>query len=152
MKYTPLYNLIIRGYHKSWVIIRVSIYKPRGVALTFASLILPHPPPPPHASPFCLTFSLCSGILPVFSFFSPMPRKGPAVPKYVRVMAFHDACKTLSEIRPIGLISLQRESHFREWFVVETFVCFPDKSWSDKRRYNALFYEEVVTRTIVSGK
>lgn len=33
MKYTPLYNLIIRGYHKSWVIIRVSIYKPRGVAL-----------------------------------------------------------------------------------------------------------------------
>lgn len=27
MKYAPLYNLIIRGYHKSWLIIHVSIYK-----------------------------------------------------------------------------------------------------------------------------
>lgn len=135
MKYTPLYNLIIRGYHKSWVIIRVSIYKPRGVALTFASLI---PPSPTPCISFLPTFSLCSSILPVFSFFSTMLRKGSAVPKYMRVMAFHDARKTLLEIRPIGLISL-REPHFREARMICCWnVCIYDKSWSDKYRHNVL--------------
>lgn len=141
MKYTPLYNLIIRGYHKSWVIIRVSIYKPRGVALTFASLILP--PPAPCIS-FLPTFSLCSGILPVFSFFLTMPRKGSAVPKYVRVMAFHDVRKTLSEIRPIGLISL-REPRFREARMICCWNVCPYLCQKLIGVGITLFYEEVVT-------
>lgn len=84
-----------------------------------------------HASPFCLPFLFVQ----VFSQYSRSswryPERAPPFLSIVRVMAFHDARKTLLEIRPIGLISLQRELYFWEWFVTKTSVCICDKNWSD---------------------
>lgn len=105
MKYTPLYNLIIRGYHKSWVIIRVSIYKPRGVALaslptprlravrvylppypsSFFVRIFIHPPNPRPADPFS------NAILSFFNHWRgwSRPKDLSRVSTYMRVTAFH---------------------------------------------------------------
>lgn len=129
MKYTPLYNLIIRGYHKSWVIIRVSIYKPRGVALTSARA---HPFAPTSAQrvflPCCLPTSFL--FVRLFSRYSrsswrcwARPRKSPscAFSTYVcvcvraRLWASHtrlfmvQRAGPFAEIRPIGLIGLYGE-------------------------------------------
>lgn len=135
MKYIPLYNLIIRGYHKSWVIIRVSIYKPHGVALTFASLIPPPSPHTTHLSPAYL-FSLCSAILPgILVFFSTMSSGISKEFQRLYLCACHGFlwyARKASEIRPIGLIGLRRKLRFRvekrEWFVAEPFVRTCDKS------------------------